>query len=188
MPGSIVRLQVQVEPLKRGQKPARWYDASRIRPVDRLHVDADGAVGQVAGEKLLDAHHTSHPHSRHHGPASGLSLGFTAHYRAMRASFGEHVRDGVAGENILVESDEVVTRDQLEHAVLRTRDGREVSFLVVQVAEPCVEFSRCVLNLPPGEATSVREPLRQLRGGMRGFLVAVAAPVELQLGDELLLP
>lgn len=184
----IARLQIQVEPLKRGDKPHRWYDPSSIRVVSRLDVGEKGAIGEVDGQRLLDAHHVDHPRSRNHGQASGLSIGFTAHYRAIRDLFGEHVTDGLAGENLLVTSEEPVTRDQLEDGALRTRDGRTVRFTEVAIAEPCVEFSRCVLGVPPGETgTAMREPLQQLRGGMRGFYVALSDPVALGVGDTLVM-
>lgn len=183
----IVRLQVQTEPLKRGEKPHRWYDPSAIHRVDRLSVDERGATGSVDGRELQDVHHVAHPRSRNHGQASGLSLGFTAHYEAMRELFGTHVTDGVAGENVLVESAEQLTQAELGGAALRTADGRVVPFTEVLVAEPCVEFSRFVLGVTRGAAgPSMREPLQQLRGGMRGFYVALAEPVELRPGDELL--
>lgn len=189
MPSSIIRLQIQTEPLKRGDKPHRWYDPAAIREVDRLLVDEAGASGVVDGRKLLDVHHVDHPRSRNHGRASGLSLGFTAHYRAMRELFGSHVTDGVAGENVLVDSAELMTRDQLDGAALRTGYGHVVPFEEVLVAEPCVEFSRFVLGVGPGAAgPSMKEPLQQLRGGMRGFYVALPESVELLPGDELLLP
>jgi hypothetical protein len=182
----ITRLQVQLEPLKQGDKPRRWYDPSHIRTVDRLHLDDRGAIGDLNGDRLVDAHHLDHPRSRNHGRASGLSIGFTAHYRTMRELFGEHVTDGVAGENVLIDSDDHVTVDQLAGASLRTRDGRTIAFDDVEVAEPCVEFSRFVLGVPPGEVgDGMREPLQQLRGGMRGFYVALAEPVELRIGDVL---
>lgn len=184
---SIVRLQVQVEPLKRGEKPHRWYDASRIRRVERLHVNADGAIGEVDGRRILDAHHVGHPRSRNHGPVSGLSLGFTAHYRAMRERFGPRVTDGSAGENVLVDGEEPMTLEALEGAALRTPDG-DVAFVDVRVAEPCVEFSRFVLGVAPDDrSVTLREPLQQLRGGMRGFYVALARPVALEVGDKLVI-
>ncbi len=188
MPRSVVRLQVQLDPLKKGRKPHRWYDTSPIRQVARLHVTADGAIGELDGRQLLDVHHVAHPRSRNHGRASGLSVGFTSHYRAMREMFGAHVTDGVAGENVLVDSDERITRDRLEGGAIRLLDGRVVPFAEVAVAEPCVEFSRYVLGVPPGDGgPPMREPLQALRGGMRGFYVAVAEPVDLALGAELLL-
>lgn len=184
----IVRLQVQTEPLKRGEKPHRWYDPAPIRQVDRLHADDAGATGELGGTKVLDAHHITHPRSRNHGRASGLSLGFTSHYRIMRKMFGNHVTDGIAGENVLVDAADQVTIDRLDGAALRTSDGAVIPFVEVHVAEPCVEFSRFVLGVEPGgSGPSMREPLQQLMGGMRGFYVAVAQPVTLQPGDQLLL-
>lgn len=185
----IVRLQIQQEPLKRGDKPHRWYDPTPIRQVEGLLVDVRGATGVADGDKILDVHHVDHPMTRNHGQASGLSVGFTAHYGAMRARFGDRVSDGVAGENVLVDSDEQMTRERLAAGAFRTREGRTVPFVEVEIAEPCVEFSRYVLGVKPGEtAQPMREPLRALMGGMRGFYVALAEPVELIVGDELLLP
>lgn len=185
----IVRLQIQESPLKQGDKPYRWYDPARIRRVDRLVVSDDGAIGRRNGDPdLVDVHNVRHPASRNHGRASGLSVGFTAHYRAMREQFGEHVTDGVAGENVLLDADRRLTADDLAGAALRTADGRDVPFDEVVVAEPCVEFSRYVLQVPHGEAgAAMREPLQALRGGLRGFYVALAEPVELTVGDHVIL-
>lgn len=186
----IVRLQIQDSPLKRGDKPYRWYDPSAIRRVDRLAVSDEGALGRTDGGEadLIDVHNVTHPSSRNHGRASGLSIGFTSHYRAMREQFGPHVTDGIAGENVLVDAARGLTADDLAGAMLRTGSGREVPFDEVQVAEPCVEFSRFVLQVPHGEAgTAMREPLQALRGGLRGFYVALAEPVELSTGDHLIL-
>lgn len=185
----IVQLQVQVEPLKRGEKPHGWYDASRIRQVDRLSVGEDGCIGERQGETIVDVHNVTHPRSRNHGRASGLSLGFSSHYGAMREMFGPRVINGAAGENVLVDIEERMTPDRLAHAAVRTRDGVVVGFVEVEIAEPCVEFSRFVTGVELGDRTlRMREPLQQLRGGMRGFYVALAQPVELQVGDELLIP
>lgn len=185
----IVRLQIQDSPLKQGEKPYRWYDPERIRRVDRLVVSNEGAIGHVNdAPDLVDVHNVEHPESRNHGRASGLSIGFTSHYRSMREQFGTHVTDGVAGENVLVDADRRLTADDLAGAALQTGDGRNVPFDEVIVAEPCVEFSRFVLQVPPGEAgAAMREPLQQLRGGLRGFYVALAEPVELSVGDHVIL-
>lgn len=187
---SIVRLQIQSAPLKRGDKPYKWYDPSYIRPVDRLDVTADGATGQVDGDptEMIDVHNVTHPETRNHGRASGFSIGFTSHYEIMRDQFGEHITDGVAGENLLVDADRRITADDLAGAALRTTGGHEVPFDEVLIAEPCVEFSRFVLRVPRGEAgAAMREPLQALRGGLRGFYVGLAEPVELSAGDHLIL-
>lgn len=185
----VLRLQIQASPLKQGDKPYRWYDPAPIRQVDRIRVSDDGALGEVDGEPdLVDVHNVTHPSSRNHGRASGLSIGFTSHYRTMREQFGAHITDGIAGENVLVDADRRLTADDLAAAALRTADGQEIPFDEVDVAEPCVEFSRFVLQVPRGETgTAMREPLQQLRGGLRGFYVALAEPVELELGDYLVL-
>jgi hypothetical protein len=51
------------------------------------------------------------------------------------------------------------------------------------VVEPCLEFSRFVLA--DATAASVREPLRELRGGMRGFYLGVraGAGARVRVGD-----
>lgn len=184
----IVRLQVQTEPLKQGEKPHRWYDPSFIQRVDRLHVDADGATGEFDERDVLDVHSVTHPRSRNHGRASGLSIGFTSHYQVMRQQFGAHVTDGIAGENVLVAVDGRITFERLAGAALRTAHG-DVAFAEVEVAEPCVEFSRLVLGVKPDDrSVSMREPLQQLRGGVRGFYVALAQPVDLTEDDRLILP
>lgn len=186
----ITRLQIQDSPLKQGEKPYSWYDPSRIHQVNRLVVSDDGAIGQVDGgdPDMIDVHNVTHPSSRNHSRESGLSIGFTSHYRAIRDQFGEHVTDGIAGENVLVDADRRLTADDLAGAALRTRDGREVRFEMARAAEPCVEFSRFVLQIPRGEAgAGMREPLQQLRGGIRGFYVALAEPVDLTIGDHLVL-
>lgn len=184
----IVRLQVQADRLKQGEKPHRWYDPSNITPVDRLWVDDDGSTGEVNGKRVVDIHNVHHPRTRNHGRASGLSVGFTAHYRNMRQRFGPRVVDGVAGENVLVDSDDQVVHDQLDGAVLRTSSG-DVPIVEVEIAEPCVEFSRFVLGIEPGDRrTKMREPLQQLMGGVRGYYVALAEPAEITVGDSLVLP
>lgn len=187
MLGSIVRLQIQTDRLKRGTKPHRWYDPVNIRRVPQLHVDENGSLGVLDGQYVVDAHHVAHPNTGNHGPVSGLSVGFTAHYRAMRDRFGPRVSDGVAGENVLVDSDEQITNERFEGAYFRTGHG-EVAVTETRPAEPCVEFSRYVLGVEPGDQSEpMREPLQQLRDGMRGFYVALAEQIILSEGDTLVL-
>jgi hypothetical protein len=84
---------------------------------------------------------------------------------------------------------DALTADDLAGAWLRTSGGREIPFDEVHVAELCIEFSRFVLQVPRGEAgVAMREPLQQLRGGLRGFYVALAEPAELAVGDHLIVP
>lgn len=180
--GHITRLQVQIAPLKRGQKPDRWYDASRIRQVDALTVAADGVLGHVDGEDepIVDVHHRAHPASRHRG-GNGLSLGITGHYAWLRARFGDHLVDGIAGENVLLDQPNRIHLEDIAAGVHVLGETR-LELAPVAVVEPCVEFSRLVLDDPDAW---VREPLQQLRGGMRGFYLGVRDGVggRIRLGD-----
>src|SRR3954471_6610206 len=100
--GTIVRLQVQESSLKVGTKPRR-YEPAPIRSVPALRISVAGVVGLVQnGQAIVDVHHHDHPASKNRGGKNGISLGFTTHYRAMRNQFGEHLPDGIAGENILI--------------------------------------------------------------------------------------
>lgn len=184
--GEIVRLQVQVAPLKRGERPHRWYDADRIRRVDALTVTPRGVVGHVDGRDVIDVHHRDHPQSRHRGD-NGLSLCPTGHYELMRRRFGEHLVDGVAAENVLVERLGWLDLADLGDGVVAvTGERARVTLGAARPAQPCVEFSR----FATGDAAAVREPLRYLADGMRGYLLTVeeGAGTRLREGDRLHLP
>ena len=162
-------MQVQVEPLKQGERGGRWYEPAPITAVAGLRLEPDGVCG-VGDTVLLDVHHRDHPRSRFRGD-NGISIGFTAHYAVMRAAFGPHVADGIAGENILVASTRVWTEAELAGGLLvATADG-VVLLDRVLVAAPCVEFSRFCLGLNPADRPDrrVTAALRALDGGVRGF-------------------
>lgn len=185
--GRIVRLQVQVAPLKRGEKPHRWYDAERIRRVDAATITEDGVVGHLDGEStpIVDVHNRTHPESRNRGD-NGVSLGVRGHYELMRGWFGDHVTDGIAGENLVIDRDVRLTVDELASGLTAVgRDGR-LTLATARPIEPCVEFSRFVLRAGDGGVT---EPLRRLRHGIRGFALTVAAGggTVLREGDLVLL-
>ena len=170
--GAIVRLQVQESSLKVGDKPRR-YDPSPIRSVPALRVSPAGVVGLVEnGESILDVHHHDHPTSKNRGGENGISLGFTGHYREMRLRFGQHLADGIAGENILIEADRQFVVDELATGVVvEGNDGRRLELRPVIVAAPCVEFSRYALKFPDDARpdATVTDALRFLDAGMRGF-------------------
>jgi hypothetical protein len=168
--GRLVRLQVQVAPLKRGERPDRWYDPARIVEVDELTITPHGVVGHLDGRRdaLLDVHHRDHPESRARGD-NAVSIGFLGHYAALRRRFGDHVTDGIAGENLVVDDPGRVERHHLAGGV-RIDGEPVVGFGAAAVIEPCVEFSRLVLDEPD---TSVTEVLQELRGGMRGYYLEV---------------
>lgn len=175
--GQVTQVQIQREPLKRGAKPSRVYDPAPLLLVDHLRLTPAGVVGvTAAGEELIDVHHAAHPRSRY-AEVNGISLGFTSHYQAMRAHFGAHLIDGVAGENILIEtSQEFVLALPGRRVALQARSGL-IFLQELRVAAPCVEFSQFALGegaLASGGA--LREALVFLDQGRRGFYATFRGP------------
>jgi hypothetical protein len=170
--GTIVRLQVQESSLKVGDKPRR-YDPAPIRSVPTLSVSSAGVVGLAEnGESIVDVHNNDHPASKNRRGENGISIGFTGHYRVMRQRFGQHLADGIAGENILIEVDrQFQVEDLASGVVVEGADERPLELRPVIVAAPCVEFSRYALKFPDGARpdATVTEALRFLDAGMRGF-------------------
>jgi len=189
--GTVVRLQVQRSSPKMGEKPRRWYDPAPLVVVEALSIAPAGVVGLVAqGERLVDVHHRDHPASKNQD-VNAVSVGFTAHYARMRERFGEHLVEGVAGENILVQAEQSFVDDALQDGlVIETRDGQRLALERIMVAEPCVEFTRYALQLPrdaPSDG-AVAEALEFLRHGTRGFYASYAgAPVTVRAGDRVFL-
>ncbi len=188
--GPIVRLQVQRGPLKLGEKGAKRYATDPIAVLERLRVTTDGVVGLDGGEEILDAHHRSHALRKNEDGGHGVSVGFTSHYRAMQQRFGEHMRVGCAGENIIVEtSRRVEPTDVGAGFVILDPAGREKGRLVdLAVAHPCKPFTGFAHR---GEAVPpevFKQSLQFLDGGTRGFYCTWAGEtVILQLGDRLAL-
>ena len=189
--GTIVRLQVQDSSLKVGTKPRR-YDPAPIRSVPAISLSPSGVIGlPVAGETIVDVHHHNHPASKNRDGENGISLGFTTHYAAMRDRFGEHLSDGVAGENILVAVDRPLSAVDLDGGVgIEGADGRRLELRPVIVAAPCVEFARYALNFPDGARpdATVTEAVRFLDAGMRGFYATfVGEPAVVEIGSRVFL-
>lgn len=174
--GRIVRLQVQTAHLKRGEQPHRWYDPEPITAVATLRLDEGGVTGIATdGAVHHDVHHRDHPISRNRGD-NGVSVGFTGHYGAMRERFGAHLTDGLAGENILIESDPVYSEESLGGTLLIETTGGLVRLNAVIPAPPCVEFTRFCLQWPRDRRPdrTVTEALQFLDGGMRAFYATFA--------------
>jgi hypothetical protein len=189
--GTVVRLQVQESSLKVGVKPRR-YDPAPLRSVPAISLSAAGVVGLAEnGESIVDVHHRDHPSSKNRGGENGISLGFTGHYREMRQRFGQHLRDGIAGENILIEVDrQFQVEDLASGVVVEGADERPLELRPVIVAAPCVEFSRYALKFPDGARpdATVTEALRFLDAGMRGFYATYGGePAVVELGARVFL-
>jgi hypothetical protein len=106
-----------------------------------------------------------------------VCIGFTPHYKAMRARFGDHMVDGIAGENILIESEEEIWLPDLGSGiVIENQDTKSQTLLdLVSFASPCQEFSHFARQsqdkkLPAGELKAV---LQFLDNGRRGFLLVM---------------
>ena len=189
--GTIVRLQIQESSLKVGAKPRR-YDPAPILAVPAIAISPSGVVGLLGhGETIIDVHHQNHPASKNRGGENGVSLGFTTHYLAMRRRFGQHLLDGLAGENILIEVDRRFEEADLAGGVaVEGRDGSLLELRSVIVAAPCVEFACYALNFPERARpdATVKEALRYLDAGMRGFYATYAGePAVVEVGARVFL-
>lgn len=188
--GRIARLQIQRAPLKTGQKPEQRYEPSALLAVETLTLTPQGAEARgPGGARLLDVHHARHPQTRQNDGENALSVGFTAHYARMRERFGEQVRLGCAGENILVETGETVAPEQAAGGfVVETAAGRRVRLGRVRVAAPCRPFTRYLLQ-PGAEPGRLKDGLQFLDGGLRGFYVSLlqAEPAVVSVGDTVYL-
>jgi hypothetical protein len=189
--GTIVRLQVQESSLKVGDKPRR-YDPAPIRSVPAISLSLAGVIGLAEnGKTIVDVHHRDHPTSKNRGGENGISLGFTGHYRAMRQRFGQHLADGIAGENILIAAHRQFEVAELAGGVVvEGTGGWQLELRPVIVAAPCVEFSRYAMQFPDGDRpdATVTEALRFLDAGMRGFYATYEGePAVIEVGARVLL-
>jgi len=171
------------------------YDETRRVEVDRLEITQRGISATLPdGDRVLDIHHLDHP-AKAYDDDDLVSVGFTAHYEAMRAQFGPHMGDGVAGENIVIDYSREVWPDDLGTVLaIENQDSGVVATLALGTfAAPCVEFSRfCAQQqfdaIPTGR---LGEILRFLGNGRRGYLLVLGSAIEVvtvRPGDRVFLP
>ena len=189
--GQITLLQIQRSSLKIELSTTSYYDPSPLVVVEHLLLSPQGVIGVTAsGIEIMDIHHEQHPDSRNHKGINGLSLGFTSHYQAMRSKLGSHVVNGIAGENIVVESSTSHSLADLgERLAIQTQHTAQFIYLSgLKVAAPCVEFSLFAANHGlPLPAAQLKETLQFLDNGTRGFyarLVDLQDTVTLRVGDK----
>jgi len=186
--GTITRLQIQRGSLKRGEKPTRVYDPTPLLSVPALNVTPEGALGASpdgADAWIVDVHHRAHPYTKNEDGLHGISLGFTAHYDAMRHHFGGTLEVGCAGENIIATSERRFGYDELAGGVaILAPDGSErVRLKVLQVAHPCRPFTGWALGKQV-EPEELKKHLQFLDGGMRGFYCVGEGTGTVALGDQ----
>ena len=189
--GRIKQVQVQRSSLKLESSDFTYYDPAPLLVVENLELTPDGIFGITAKQKrVLDVHHVDHPTSGNHHGTNGVSFGFTSHYETMRTQFGEHMVDGCAGENILIETDAIITLADLGRrvAIQSEATGQFVYLTNLKVAAPCVEFSQFAANHGlPLAAAPLKATLQFLNHGRRGFYATAEAqqtPVLVKAGDR----
>ncbi|HEX5164342.1 MAG TPA: hypothetical protein VFV93_03010 [Thermomicrobiales bacterium] len=185
--GPVVRVQVQLSSLKAGPPKGRYFDPAPLQQAEWLDLTSDGATTEHGGECAIDVHNSTHPATKNRDGINPISIGFTSHYQRMRERFDTHLTNGIAGENILVETDEMITLGELaDGLVIEGGDGRQIELSRVSVAHPCVEFSRFALGDRSAPPLAVSEALRFLDNGLRGFYVAVESsrPLRVAPGDR----
>src|SRR6266480_1060435 len=185
--GTITRLQIQRDSLKRGDKPARVYDPAPLLSVPALNVTPDGALGGTPdGMWIVDVHHRDHPRTKNDDGLHGISLGFTSHYDAMREHFGNRVEMGCAGENIIARADRRFTYEELADgvAILAPDGTQRVRLRILEVAHPCRPFTGWALGKTV-EPEELKKHLQFLDGGMRGFYCVGEGTGMVSLGDHI---
>jgi hypothetical protein len=95
----------------------------------------------------------------------------------MRGRFGEHMVDGIAGENIIIEYDlEIWSEDLGKGIAIENQDtGHKAVLGFMSFAAPCREFSLFAAQsqherLPAAE---LKDTLQFLGEGRRGFLLVM---------------
>lgn len=168
-----------------------FYDASRRVVVDRLLITPLGIETTTPdGERVLDIHHINHP-DKAYDNNDLICIGFTPHYAAMRSRFGEHMVDGIAGENIIIECEgEIWPEDLGQRIAIENSDTGALTFLdMVSIAAPCDEFSHFAANSQDSRlpAEELKATLQFLGNGRRGFLLVMSEGQEkttVQPGDK----
>lgn len=189
--GTVVRLQIQRASLKTGERPFRVYDPGPLVAVSHLALGPDGALGAdpssgAAGAWIVDVHHRAHPRTRNEDGEHGISVGFTAHYQAMRERFGEHLVVGSAGENLIAATDGRVRYEDVERglAILAPGGAERVRLRVLEAAQPCRPFTGWALGRIVDPAL-LKASLRFLEDGTRGYYCVAEGSGIVEVGDAL---
>lgn len=189
--GQIALTQVQRSALVIENGSESYYDPTPLVVVKYLLLFPQGVSGiTTEGSQIMDIHHENHPNSHNHKGINGLSLGFISHYQAMRSKLGEHLVDGIAGENIVVESNTSHSLSDLgEWLAIQNQQTRQFVYLSgLKVATPCIEFSLFAANHGmPLPAAKLKETLQFLNGGTRGFyarMEELPTAAKVQAGDR----
>ncbi len=191
--GTVKFVQIQREPLKLIQNPDIGYDdriyrTEPIQQIEQLKLTEHGIIGIDKKEKeLIDVHNENHPQSRYRG-GNKISFGFIQQYERMRYRFDEHIKDGYAGENIIIDAEIDILNLKTNRRFFFKHDETLIELKNVIPAPPCRPFSIfCAKEEVHGK--NLKAALQFLDNGTRGYYAELVANESLcfvQAGDELL--
>ena len=176
--GYVKLTQLQPTGLIVNTPSGEFYDPSRRLVVDSLQISPLGIESITPdGEHMLDIHHIDHPDKKYDNDDL-VCIGFSSHYTAMRTRFGEHMIDGIAGENIIIQAEKEIWPEDLGQRLgFESSETGDITFLdVVKFAAPCEEFSHFAAQsqhqrLPAAE---LKATLQFLGNGRRGYLLVLS--------------
>lgn len=185
--GIVTFVQIQRDHMKIHKDNVRFYRPAPLLKVEKLALDKQGIIGiDTDGNEILDVHNTEHPNSRYRGD-NKISFGFLQHYHRMRERFGDHLKDGYAAENIIVDAKIDITKLDYTQEFFFKQGDDNVELADVIPAPPCREFS--VFCLEVAQCTEdIKAALQFLSNGTRGYyadLASMNTPYYIQAGDEL---
>lgn len=168
--GEIVRLQIQRSSLTIGSGPTRYFDPAALLVIEEMFLTSGGACAPAPGGGcLVDVHHAAHPFTRSRGENT-LCFGFSRHYDALRARFGESFTFGCAAENIIIDgpAPRLTPADIAAGLAIETSDGPALLANVI-AAPPCMPFAKFALRDPAASTEAIKSALQFMDHGMRDF-------------------
>lgn len=185
--GTVCFVQVQREPMKIYHLNERIYRPDPLLKVEKLCLTSGGIVGITATQReVIDVHNEKHPQSRYRGD-NKISFGFIQQHERMRERFGDHLKNGYAGENIIVDAEIDVLQFNHNRKFYIKHDDTLIELTNVIPAPPCREFSVFCLQVPQC-AEDIKAALQFLSDGTRGYYAELAPPITstyVEAGDEL---
>ena len=116
--GTVKLVQVQPDGMRISTPEGKIFDPTRRIEVEKIEITAEGISAETpGGGQILDIHHTAHPKT-HFRAGNSVSIGFTAHYHAMRSRYGAHIVEGSAGENVIIDFPDEIWFDDLGKQLL----------------------------------------------------------------------
>lgn len=185
--GTVKFVQIQRDHMKIIENGVRFYRPDPLLRVDKLQLTADGIIGIKGHLKQIDVHNENHPNSRYRGD-NRISFGFTQYYEQMRGRFGDHIKDGYAAENIIIEAEIDILDLKTNRRFFLKHQDTLIELKNVIPAPPCREFSVFCLEVPQCQE-DIKAALQFLDNGTRGYYADLATPDTgyfVQAGDELL--